>query len=338
MDYSRGYTAAFYASFINPKTWKSTEGFEITDGSISNQDDELKQSASITVRSYDYTSDMWVRIYMTASQNGGTETVPLFTGIATSPSENYTDGVFDITIQCYSVLKAVNDVMLPRGWYVLAGTNGVEKVQELLKVTPAPVEIETVDSYPILSDTIIAQDNETYLSMVYAILGAINWRIQIREDGTIYLSSTPEIGKNNYSGMFSSGANDVLETSFSISRDWFECPNVFQAIYGDYMAIARDDDPNSELSTVSRGREIWMSEDADLSEGESLGEYARKRLDEEQARSEKISYTRRYIPGIYQGDIVRINYPVLQGDYYVESQSITLWSPVNVSENAFRYY
>lgn len=338
MDYSYGYTAAFYASFINPRTWKATEGFDIVSGSINCQDDELRQSANITVRSYDYTSDMWIRIYMTASQNGSTETVPLFTGIATSPNENYNEGVFDVTIQCYSVLKAVNDVMLPRGWYALAGSNGVETVRELLKMTPAPVEIEQVENFPILDTTIIAQDGETYLTMANAILSAIDWQIQIREDGTIYLSPIPDIGKSGYTSMFSANVNDVIETNFSRERDWFECPNVFQAIYGDYMAVARDDDPNSELSTISRGREIWFSEDADLTEGESLGEYAKKRLNEEQARSEKISYTRRYIPGIYQGDIIRINYPVLQGDYYVESQSYNLESPVKVSESVFRYY
>ena len=138
--------------------------------------------------------------------------------------------------------------------------------------------------------------------------------------------------------IISANKNDVIETSFSISRDWFDCPNVFKASYGDFTAIERDDDPASELSTVSRGREIWMVEESvSLEEDESLGEYAKRRLREEQTKSESASYTRRFLPEINQGDMIRINYPELQGDFYVDSQSINLGINAQTNENVYRF-
>ena len=173
--------------------------------------------------------------------------------------------------------------------------------------------------------------------MVEKILTVIDWRLQIEGDGSIYLSSA-DPDSIDVSAIISPEINDVIETNFSRSMDWFDCPNVYRAIYGDYSATARDDDPDSELSTVSRGREIWMVDDsAALMEDESIGEYAQRRLLEEQIRSEHVSYGRRFLPEINQGDRIRINYPELLGDFFVDSQSISLGFNAKVNETVSRY-
>ena len=110
-----------------------------------------------------------------------------------------------------------------------------------------------------------------------------------------------------------------------MDRDWFNCPNVFRASSDDMISIARDDDPSSALSTVSRGREIWMGDDdVDLSDDETIAEYAVRRLKEEQQVAETAKYTRRYIPEVNVGDLVKLNYDQLKGTYTVTSQTIQL--------------
>jgi hypothetical protein len=76
----------------------------------------------------------------------------------------------------------------------------------------------------------------------------------------------------------------------------------------------------------------------DLSDGESIEEYAMRRLKEEQAKEVKVSYYRRYNPAVNVGDMVRLSYPEqgLQGLYKVEEQTITLEYGARVDEEVRR--
>lgn len=319
MIWSSGYKATFYACFIDPRTWNDLDRFEITDGSVSRSTDDLRQSASLKCTDYDEQTERWVRIYMDAEQSGDISHNALFTGMATSPSRDIDGAVTERNLDCYSVLKACDDILLPRGWYVPKGRNGALAIRDLLKVTPAPVD-DGGNTSPNIEDAIIAEDDETNLTMIGKILNAINWRLQISGDGVIHLSPMPQEPVVK----MSAETNDILETSLSIERDWFNCPNVFRATLNEMSAVARDDDPDSPLSTVNRGREIWQQDEADLADDETLAEYAKRMLDEAQKVAETAKYTRRYLPDVNVGDIVRLDYPQIKGDYKVTAQSIEL--------------
>ena len=317
MDWSSGYTAAFYACFVDPVTWLDIERFEITGGSVSRSEDDLKQSATLTCTDYDEQTERWVRIYMDAEQSGEVTHNALFTGMATSPSRSINGAVTERNLDCFSVLKACDDILLQRGWYVPAGKNAAIAISDLLKVTPAPVVIQ--GESPLIQDAIIAEDSETNLTMIDKILKAINWCIQINGDGTIVLSPIPDEPEIKLSPQY-----DIVETSLDIDRDWFECPNVFRATMNEMSAIARDNDPDSPLSIVNRGREIWAQDDADLANNETLAEYAKRMLHEAQQVSETAKYTRRFLPELNVGDIVRLDYPQIVGDYRITAQDIDL--------------
>lgn len=318
MRWDSGYTATFYACFIDPRTWYDLERFEIISGSVERSDEDLRESASLTCTDYDETEERWIRIYMDAVQGGNVSHNALFTGMATSPSRDIDGTKVERSLDCYSVLKACEDILLPRGWYVPAGRNGALAIQDLLKVTPAPVEVDG-DS-PNMNEALVAEDDETNLTMIDKILTAINWTLRIRGDGTIVLSPIPD----EPAAELSAETLDIVETSLSIDRDWFNCPNVFRATMNEMSAVARDDDPDSPLSTVNRGREIWQQDEADLSNDETLAEYAKRMLQEAQAVSETASYTRRYLPDLMVGDLVSLDYPQIQGEYRITSQSIDL--------------
>lgn len=330
MDWSSGYTATFYACFVDPQTWLDIGRFEITGGSVSRSEDDLRQSASLSCTDYNEMEERWVRIYMDAEQGGDLTHNALFTGMATSPSRSINGAVIEKDLDCYSVLKACDDILLQRGYYVPAGKNAVSAIQDLLKVTPAPIEVE--GESPQVLDAIIAEDDETNLTMIDKILKAINWRMKIEGDGTIVLSPVPDVPAVK----MSSELYDILETSLDIKRDWFECPNVFRATMNEMSAIARDDDPDSPLSTVSRGREIWAQDEADLADDETLAEYAKRMLKEAQDISEAAKYTRRYLPELNVGDIVRLGYPQISGDFRITSQDIDLTFNGQTSEEVKR--
>ena len=199
--------------------------------------------------------------------------------------------------------------------------------------TPAPVVIEGTS--PSLSSHIVAEDGENNLTMIWLVLQAINWVIRIDGDGTIHVK--PKDTESVI--LFDPLRNDVIETEIKKSYDWYSAPNVFRAVDGDAYAEARDDDPKSRFSTVSRGREIWMEESSsNLNQGESLARYAKRRLKEEQAIAMTASYDRRFHPDINVNDVVSYNYPAqgLTGDYMVTDQSIEIGYGARTSEEVVK--
>lgn len=327
MDYARGYKVQYYAVMIDPQSWVEGERLELISGSVNRTDDELRQSASITVSDYEQQQEHWIRIYMDARQNDDVTHEALFTGLATSPKKAINGNTIKYEMECFSVLKPLQDIVLQRGWYVPIGANVEDSIKALLSYTPAVLELGS--NTPSISDYIIAEDDETALSMLDKILKAIKWTLKITGEGHIQIM--PE--SDTSIATFGARAADILETSVSVERDWYECPNVFRASTGDVTAVARDDDPNSILSTVSRGREVIMSEDdVTLGDNEGIAEYARRRLREEQDIAEKVSYTRRYVPGINVGDVITLDYEQAAGIYRITSQTINLTHGGKTSE------
>ena len=331
MNWDKGYSALYYMTRVDPATWRDVERIEITGGSIKREKDGLMQSADIGCINYSPGIEQWIRVYLVANQTGDTQREALFTGLATSPDGDYTArGRMENQLQCYSVLKPADDIYLQRGWYAQTGLHGALIIQRLLSVCPAPVEIAEEES-PMLEKPLIAEDNETNLTMAAKILETINWRIRISGDGRIYIEPYPTTA----SATFDPLEFDVIEPQIKISDDWYECPNVFRAVYDDMTGIARDEDPASMLSIPTRGREVWMTENnVELAKNETIAQYAVRRLKEEQRHFRTAEYDRRYIPELMPGDLINMHYPEqgLDGLFEIESQGIDLGHGARTAE------
>ena len=320
MDWSKGFSASYYATFVDKASWRDIEKFDILGGDINRSVSSLIEAASIDTRE-EFDNERWIRVYLDTRQNGDAGHVALFTGLAIPPKTEIDGNIKTYALECYSVLKPAEDVLLERGYFVPKRINGGEMIVELLKVTPAPVVIDSVT--PRTKDVIVAESGETHLSMVYKILKAINRRLRIDGDGTVHIT----LNATEAAVSFSALDNDAIEPKLTLTHDWFNCPNVFRAINGDASAVARDEREDSILSIQNRGREVWMEETSvNLADDEGVAEYADRRLAEEQARAYDASYSRRYHPDITVTDYVGLRYPGqgLDGVYKVTSQHIKL--------------
>jgi hypothetical protein len=329
IDYSKGISATYYASKVDPQTWSDAGEISILSGTITKKaDSDLVESADISV-SEDIETDEWVRIYMIAEQGGAKERVPLFTGIISSPSRNIDGNQETRKLDCYSVLKVANDILLPVGWFAPARTSGGELIRLLLADLPCPVELD--EGSPNIISSFVAGANDTKLSIAQEIAEAINWQIKVHGDGSVRICPKPL----TISGTFDNIENDIIETSVTDNRDIFDIPNVLRVTLGGASATVRDDDPDSVYSTVNRGREVWNQEEAKMAAGESLGEYAFRRLKEKQNPSRKLSYTRRSQMDVDVNDLVSIIYPKQKiGDVFrIQSQTITLSHGARVKED-----
>jgi hypothetical protein len=334
MDWSKGLSASYKAYIVDPITWKDTEKIDIISGSISKSEDDLRESADITVSDYNSTKEQWIRVYLDARQTADSYYGAIFTGLISSPGKEIEGNVQTNSLRCYSVLKPASDILLPRGYYVTYGTNTVNILKSLLTVIKGiPIVIEGTP--PNLSQTIIAESGESNLSMADKILYSIGWRMCIRGDGAMVISepaSTP-------SAYFDPVDVDSLELKVNIENNWFDCPNVFRAVQGNFSATARDEDPGSIFSIPSRGREIYFEETSCTPYiGESLAHYAKRRLKEEQQVYMTATYSRRFEPNANVSDVISLRYPGqgLDGLFYISSQTVTLGYSPTVSEVAYK--
>lgn len=331
MQWNDGYKAIYYAMTVNPKTWADEKRIEIESGSISREPTGLRGDADFTSTAEGF-NERLVRIYIDAVQDENIEHVPIFTGYAVSPTIDVEGTITKQKYSCYSVLKPANDILLERGWYAPLGANSVALIGNLLSVTNAPI-IPSDIGVKSLENYIVAEDNETRLTMVDKILKAINCELVVNGRGEITIRDK----KYTADVVFDPESNDILEPSFSITKDWYEVPNVLRVVMDDVSAIARDDSERSIYSTINRGREIWAQESsADLTVGDTLAEYARRRLKELQMVGTEVSYTRRFLPDLNVCDVVGIRYESLNGLYRIAEQKITLGHNLTTSETVER--
>ena len=332
MIWSDGFTAAYYLTFVDPKSWRDIGRMEITSGSIDRSEGDLIESADVTTTELPGNGEAWVRIWLDAEQ-GGVEHVPLFTGLTSAPTRDIDGKRETFQVACYSVLKPVDDILPERGFYVPADVTAPSAAARLLQSGVAPVQIDFSGDMPRLTESVVSEDGETNLTLARKVLDAIGWTMKIDGSGVIHVLPKTE----NEVAMFDANQNDVIELAVTDDSDWFSCPNVLRAIADDLTAVARDDDPESPLSTVNRGREIWTEETSvTLGSNESLAAYAQRRLKELQSPSRTVSYARRFDPAVGIGDVVTINHPEvgIDGRFQITSQSLDLSYGCRTTEEA----
>ena len=254
MNWNRGFVARYTYTIVDPYSWRDLESYDMTGGSIMRSSDGLMQSASMEITEIPVDGEAWVRIYLNATQADEGTREALFTGLLQVPTTDWDGSKESHDAELCSVLKPAEDVHMPLGWYAPAGMNGAELAAELLNVGAAPVGYE--ENSPTLTQSIIAEKNENNLTMARKIVDAIGWRIRISGDGIIMIQ--PKATER--SAVLDPLDNDIMELSVTDTRDWYACPNVLRVTVGDMTATARDDDEESQYSTVTRGREIWEDE------------------------------------------------------------------------------
>lgn len=330
MNWNKGFSALYELKKVDPVSWLDAGSFDFISGTVTRNNEGMMQSADLKMT--ENPGECWVRIYLKANQEGGGARVALFTGLTSTPTRNL-DGIrVTYPVEVYSVLKPAADVLVPKGFYAPAGADGAQLVRELLSVGAAPVEVE--EDSPTLVDAIVAEDKDSRLDLAWMILNAIGWRMRITGDGVVHVCSAA----GETSAVFDAMENDVVERNIADSQDWFSVPNCIRVISGDKSTEYKDAEAVEERRLNRGGSgEIWLSDTSPtLGSNESIAEYAMRQLDEAQAPSRTVSYTRRFQPDVYPTDLVQIRLPGvdIDGTFKVTNQNIELGYGARTSEDA----
>lgn len=333
MNWNSGFSALYELKRVDPVTFEDMGSFEFVSGTIDRVNSGLMESADLTMT--ENPGECWIRVYLNAKQETGGARIPLFTGLTSAPERTLNGRREQFVVECYSVLKPVDDILVARGFYAPAGTDAGKLIEELLSAGPAAVVVD--DESPNLSESVVAEDNMSRLDVAWLILDAIGWRLRIEGNGTIHISPPA----SEESAVFDTEKNDVIELDMTDTQDWFSVPNCIRVTSGDNCVEYKDDDSESPVSIsarkTSRGGngEIWINDSASaIGDHESLTEYAVRILKEKQAPARTVSYTRRYRPDVFVSDLVALRLPSVKinGQFKVTSQTVTLGYGCRTSE------
>lgn len=313
LNWDKGISTIVKCYLVDNERWTDTEEINIASGKIDRTKEGLLESARLELRE-SVSQEAWIRVYLAAQQEGGGELVPVFTGLATAPKSTRGQVGKTVSTECYSVLKAADDVLLKRGFYAPAGADARLAASLIGK---ANVRVEVAQGTPRLQESIVADDGETNLSMARKIVDAIGWRMRVSGEGVVYLEPLPAHPSITFGSSF-----DVIEQGIEDSQDTFTLPNCLRVSDGSNYAEYKDAD-----AIAARGREVWAEEgDVNLAACENLYSYAKRRLKTLQNPTRELSYNRRFIPNVGVGDVVEIDYPnaSITGLFEIASQSIDL--------------
>jgi hypothetical protein len=159
--------------------------------------------------------------------------------------------------------------------------------------------------------------------------------MQIDGEGVIHIRSMPSIPVLE----LSQANARLLVPGIKAEYDLTQVPNKYVAVDEFSTAIAVNDNPNSPVSTVSRGYvQMKLDESPTPIDGETLERYAERMLAAQSTVRDARTYQREYYPGVLPYDVVRasISSVGLDGDLRVLNQSLTCDGGILVNEKAAR--
>lgn len=331
MDWDKSYSASWRFFRVNRDTWADGEqvyGIDSVDVTRTANGD-LLESGSMEVTGI--IDPDYYRIVLTAEQSGEVVRVDVATLLFDATGGEHDHGIEVRTMEGFSVLYPASVTAIIAGEYAPANVDGAQYAGKLLaSAINAPVEVE--GSF-ILNDHVVHDFGSSVLDAVWDVLNAGNFIIQIDGRGVVHIGPKPTepvlvLGTNNMR-MLSNGINYTTDIS--------KIPNRYVVITDNNRTIAVNNDPNSSVSVVSRGYCVdEVDESPEPINGETLPEYAKRKLLEASVMKEEKTYTREYAPNVDLYCIVRGSIRGLEGDMRIESQTLECGTGITITEKAVR--
>lgn len=328
---------------VDPGTWQDVEKLDtVTSSSISwDASAETLGSASFAIT--ESVGEAYVRIYMITVQNGVREKRPLGTFLLQTPSSKFDGRIRDVTVDAYTPLLELKESPPPIGYYLMEGENIMDKAYELVREhARAPVVRATCDK--ALPHDFVANTDDTWLSFIIDLIALAEYELELDEMGRILFSPKQELDALQPVWTYTDDNSSILYADLTLDHDLYGVPNVVEVIYSgaDNLFYARvvNDDPNSPVSTVNRGREIIYRDTNPSVSGTptqaQINEYAERLLTNVSSLTYTLSYSHGYCP-VRMRDGVRLNYErsgINGVKAKVTSQTIDCTPECKVSETA----
>lgn len=316
VDWHESRTTTYEYYQVDPDTWTDMRKLDNVTTSTIDRDmtSDTLGSATIEIDGMDL-GEFYVRTYLVTIQNGLRYREPLGTHLVQTSSSSFDGKIFKPSLTAYSPLLELKDVYPALGYACRKGAHVLEQVySDCLQYCRAPVVPGTADRDQLEID-FIADPSDTWLKFDQDLLSNIKYRFDVDEMGTIMFAPEQETEAMQPVFVYNDDNSSILYPEITKTVDLFGIPNTLEVVYsGDdrYLtATAVNDDVNSLVSTVNRGRTVYNRETNPgllgvPTQGELL-EYAEKLLKQKSEIECELTYSHGY-NGVRVGDCVRLNY------------------------------
>lgn len=313
-DWSASMQQSFEYYIVDPATWKDSSMLNNVKSCTISRDASAETLGSATIDVADSLGECYIRAYLITIQNGVKEKFPLGTVLVQTPSSSFDGKHRSVSMDAYTPLLELKESPPPLGYSLLKDDNIMEKAYLIAREhARAPVVATNCDKtlyYDFISNT-----DDTWLVFLADLIANANYEFALDELGRILFSPKQDTASLQPVWTYDDSNSSILYPEIDMDHDLYGVPNVVEVVYSNghdtYHARVVNDDPNSPISTVNRGREIIYREtDPDLAGDpteKQIKEYAKKLLRELSSLEYTISYTHGYCP-VRLGDCVRLNY------------------------------
>lgn len=332
---------------VDPNTWRDSKKISMITKCTIDRDlgDETLGSANISITGEEFFDEFYLRVYLVVVQNGRTfPKIPLGTFLIQANSSESDGTKVDITIDAYTPLMELKENKPPIGFAVLEGDSIMERVTRITNENiRAPVVISSSNSDVVQNEGgYVSEWDDSWLSYLTNLLQGTKYRFDLDDMGTILFAPEQDISTMGVVWTYTDDNSSILLPTISMERNLYEIPNVVEILHSTasdyYLATAINDDPNSPISTVTRGRKVVYRErnETSITDHAELDAYATEKLKSLSAIEYTLSYVHGY-NGVRVGDCVQLNYHranIVNVKAKVVRQSISCEPGCPVSETA----
>ena len=314
-DWSASMQQTFEYYVVDPGTWKDIQKLDNVTGCTIQRDSEVSTLGSATIDITESVGECYIRVYLVTIQNGLKERHPLGTFLVQTPSSSFDGKIRSVSMDAYTPLLELKENPPPIGYFLPKGEPIMAAASRLAN-EHARAPVVSTETDDVLYFDFVADTDDNWLSYISDLLANAKHTFELDEMGRIMFAPKQETAALQPVWTYDDGNSSILYPDFSMSHDLYGIPNVVEVIHstGSTIQYARvvNDDPNSPISTVNRGREIvhrvtnpdLVGSDPTKSQ---VDEYAKRLLSELSTIEYTVSYSHGYCP-VRVGDCVRLNY------------------------------
>ena len=299
---------------VDPGTWKDISKVENVISSSINRDGSVETLGSASINVNEALGECYIRIYLITIQNGVREKHPLGTFLVQTPSYSFDGKTKNITLDAYTPLLELKENYPPLGYSILKGENILNMAFRLVRENLRAPIYETTNG-EVLHTNFVAATDDTWMTFLSDLLSNAKYKFGLDELGRILFLPDQDTRSLQPVWTYTDDNSSILYPDLDIDHDLYGIPNVVEVIYSNgnqyYYGEAINNDPNSPISTISRGRRIThrVTNPGVLGNPTQaqIQEYAEQLLRELSTLEYTITYKHGYCP-VRLGDCVRLNY------------------------------
>ena len=313
-DWKKSMQQTFEYYIVDPGTWRDVKQIVTVKSSTINRDSETETLGSATIDVTDVLGECYIRVYLITIQNGIREKHPLGTYLVQTPSSSYDGKIRNVSMDAYTPLLELKENPPPIGYSIFKDSNIMDNAYQIVSDhVRCPVVRSSADDK--LYKDFVANTDDTWITFARDLISNAKKEFALDELGRILFAPIQDIKTLQPVWTYDDDNSSILYSDVSIDHDLYGIPNVVEVIYSSgnttYYSRVVNDDENSPISTVRRGREIIHRvinpEMSAMPSQEQIDLYAKDVLKSLSTVQYMISYTHAYCP-VRLGDCVRLNY------------------------------